>query len=526
MFHNNAHLLGRSGINRLMATTSIILILFLTIAGISASAQGGGGVLVIGTNAPQNLEPALGSNDPEILLNRSIYDYLMDVAADGSIQPNLGSEYTVSDDGLTYTVTLVEGVTFHDGSAFTSSDVVYTFNRLKELESPALSLLNGGDFEVAADGDTTAVFTLPQPNADFLFGLAGRLAFILSEDTATPNVIAEGDAPFVNFNGTGPFVLTEFSPGERAVLTRNENYWKAGQPVLDGVEFVYIEDPLAQIDALRSGAVNFIFKVPVDQLSTLESAEGITVVTKATNLHPVIRLRTAEGFRGTDVSIRRALKLGLDRDELNEVVLDGLGMVGNNDPIGPAYGPFYDDTIEKPQYDPEAACALIQEATGEERISFEFFVVESFNYPDLAQVMQQQWAEACIDVDLQVVSEGIYYSDAPNNWLTAELGLTGWGDRPIPQQYLLEAYVSDGPYNESNWNNAELDALVAEASVTTDIEARAAIYSQIAQIFADEGPIIIPYFAPMVGAVSDNVEGLEMAPFPGLTDLRTASVSQ
>lgn len=522
MFHHHAHVVGRSGIARLMATTSIILLLAFT--AISVTAQGGG-VLIIGTNAPQNLEPALGSNDPEILLNRSIYDYLIDVTADGNLAPNLASEYAVSEDGLTYTLTLVEGVTFHDGSAFTASDVVYTFERLKTLESPALGLLSGGDFTVAADGDTTVVFTLTQPNADFLFGLAGRLAFVLSEDTAEPNIIVEGgDNPYANFNGTGPFVLTEFSPGERAVLTANANYWKAGAVLLDGVEFAYIEDPLAQIDALLSGQVNFIFKVPVPQLANVEGADGVEVIRKATNLHPVIRIRTAAGFKGEDVRIRQALKYGLNRDELNEIVLEGLGVVGNNNPIGPAYGDFYDDSIEEPGNDPEMACALILEATGEERIAFEFYVVDALGYPDLAQVMQQQWADACIDAELLVRPEGVYYGD--NEWLDQELGLTGWGDRPIPQQYLLEAYRTDAPYNESNFSDPELDALIDQASVTADVTERAVIYSEIARIFAERGPIIIPYFAPMIGAVTDNVEGLNMASFPGLTDLRAVSITQ
>lgn len=521
MFHHHAFVVGRSGSARLMATTTVLLLLSLVLV-FTTQAQGGG-VLIVGTNAPQNLEPALGSNDPEILLNRSIYDYLIDVAPDGSLAPNLASDFTVSDDGLTYTLTLVEGVTFHDGAPFSASDVVYTFERLKTLESPALGLLSGGEFTVAAEGDNTVVFTLTQPNADFLFGIAGRWSYILSEDTAEPNVIAEGDAPFVNFNGTGPFVLTSFSPGERAVLARNENYWKDGAVLLDGLEFVYIEDPLAQVDALLSGQVHFIFKIPVPQIPTLEASADVTVINKATNQHPVIRIRTAEGFRGADVRVRQALKFGLDRAELNELAQEGLGTVGNNNPIGPAYGAFY-APVDEPAYDPAQACALILEATGEERIAFDFYVVEAFNYPDLAQVMQQQWAEACIDVELLVRPENIYYGD--NEWLDQELGLTGWGDRPIPQQYLLEAYRSDAPFNESNFSDAELDALIDEASVTADLEARAAIYAQIAAIFAERGPIIIPFFAPTIGASNNAVTGLDMASFPGLTDFRGVSVTQ
>jgi peptide/nickel transport system substrate-binding protein len=520
MYLNLAFLRGRSGAGRLMFTSCILMLIFALSIGSSAQ---GGGTLIVGTNAPINLDPASGSNDPEVMFNSLIYDRLLDIAPDNSIVPNLATEYTISDDGLTYTLTLAEGVTFHDGSPFTSADVVFTFNRLKALQSPALGLLAGGSFEVSAPDDTTVVFTLTEPNADFLYGLAGRLTGIIKNGTELVNMVSEDTNRYSLFNGTGPFILTEYAPDERAIFTRNENYFKDGQPQLDGVTMVFINDPLAQIDALRTGEVNFIFKLPVDQIANLEGEEGITILQKPTNQHPVIRLRSDEGHLGEDVRVRQAFKYATNRDELNDVLLEGLGVVGNNNPIGPAYGNFYDDAIEEPGYDPEQACALILEATGEERLAIDFYVVDSFNYSDLATVIQQQWQEGCIDANILVRPEGVYYADT--EWLEVDLGMTGWGDRPIPHQYLVEAYITGGIYNEAHWSTEALDALIAEAGRTTDQEARAELYSQIAQIFAEEGPIIIPFFAPMVGAVTDNVQGLEMASFPGLTDLRNVTVA-
>ncbi|MFZ2879609.1 MAG: hypothetical protein WA009_08745, partial [Phototrophicaceae bacterium] len=153
----------------------------------------------------------------------------------------------------------------------------------------------------------------------------------------------------------------------------------------------------------------------------------------------------------------------------------------------------------------------------------DFYAVDALGYPDLAVIMQQQWQDACIDVELLVRPEGVYYGD--NEWLDVELGLTGWSSRAIPQQYLVEAYITGAPYNESNFSDAELDALAAQAAATTDPAARATIYKQIAHIFADRGPIIVPYFAPVLGAITNRVQGLDMNPVPGLTDLRGVSVS-
>ncbi|MBI5670354.1 MAG: ABC transporter substrate-binding protein [Chloroflexi bacterium] len=521
----------------------ILAVMVLLLGSLFAAQAQGGGTLRVGMVAPQVLDPALGSNDPEVLLNRAQYDYLVDVLPDKSLAPNLATDWTISDDGLTYTFTLADGVTFTDGAPFTAADVVYTFNRLCALNSPALALLNGGYFAVSAPDDRTAVFTLTTepcfptedpvlmteafPNADFLYGVADRFALIVRDASLAPDAPgSDGDVnstgPFV---GTGPFVLTDYREGERATLTRNENYWKAGQPALDGLELIFINDPITQVDALRSGQVDFIFKISPEQVAVLEGESGITVLQQATNQHPVVRLRVDQG-PGQDERVRRAFKLATDREQLNELVLEGRGIIGNNNPIGPGFGTFYSEDTEEPGYDPAAACALLVEAGYPDGLTMTLQTINVLGYDQLATVLQQQWAEGCINVDIQVNEEGFYYSDDnPNNWLQAELGITGWGDRPVPQGYLTQAYITGGIYNETHWSDPELDELVAQAGITTDQAARADIYHQIADIFAARGPIIVPWFAPIFGAVRDNVQGLTMAPFPGLTDLRTVSVS-
>ena len=139
-------------------------------------------------------------------------------------------------------------------------------------------------------------------------------------------------------------------------------------------------------------------------------------------------------------------------------------------------------------------------------------------------MLQQQWAEGCIDVDIQVETENVYYAD--NGWLEVDLGITGWGTRPVPQEYLNLMFVSDGKWNEAHWSNPELDALVAEAGTTVDHNTRRDLYHQISAIIDDQGPAIIPFFQPVYGAASTAVDGLDMNPFPGLTDFRTVTVNR
>jgi len=498
---------------------SFMLVLVSGIFGVQAQDS----ELRVGLPAVVNLEPALGSNDPEITFNMAIYDYLIDTAADGSLTPNLAQSWSVSEDGLTYTLNLVEGATFHDGSLFTSADVVYTFNRLQEVESPALNLL--GSYTVAADGDNTVIFTLETPNADFAYGLSGNQTFVIKDGTTEPNVLSDGDNPFANFVGTGPFVLTDFVSGESATFTKNENYWWDAEIGVDTLVLVFIDDAQAQLDAIKSGSVDFIYKVEFNRVEELEAA-GLNVHIANGNRHPVIRIRSDEGHLGEDVRVRQAFKLATDRELLNLDLFDGVAIVGNNDPIGPKYGPLYDDSIVQ-DYDPQAACDLLAEAGYPDGLGadepIQFHVVDAFNYGDMGVLLQQQWAEGCINVELLIEPENIYYGD--DGWLEVDLGVTGWGDRPIPQEYLSSAYATDGAYNESHWSDEELDGLIADAGTTADVEARSEIYSQIAQIFAERGPIIVPFFAPIIGATGEGVEGIDLHPFAGRTDLRNATVS-
>lgn len=504
---------------------ALMVIIALLLVGVGVVGAQDGGTLRVGVNAPVVLDPALHTNDPETALNRAIYDYLVEVLPDSTIGANLASDWTISDDGLTYTFNLVDGVTFHDGTPFTSADVVWTFNRLKEVGSPALNLL-GSDYEVSAPDASTVVFTIPAVNADFLYGVAARQALIIPDSEDAPNVIGEGDNPYASFNGTGPFILQNLDPQASATLVANPNYWK-GAPALAGLQFTYIDDPVAQVDALLSGQLDFIFKVPIAQVDRL--GDGVNAIQISTSQHAVIRVRTDAGSLGEDVRVRQALKYATDREQLNDVLLQGRGIIGNNDPIAPVFSAFYDDSIQNQTYDPDMACQLLTDA-GKNPLEATLYAPNAFEYPDLAALLQQQWAATgCINVDIQIREEGYYYDVSnPDNYFDVELGITGWGARPSPQLLLKEAYIESGIatyYNETRFSDAELEALVAQASVTSDTEARRAIYAQVSQIFLDRGPIIIPYFAPLFGATSAGVQGLEMAPFPGLTDFRTVSMS-
>ena len=497
-------------------------------------------VLTVGLRKLTTIDPALGANDPEVLFNRMQYDYLVEILPDGSLEPSLATGWEISDDGLTYTFALRSGVTFEDGSSFDADDVVFTFERLVSEGSSIVGLMGQNEdgsatWSVRAVDELTVEFELEQPNADFLYGVASRFALVLSSESGDVNVIADDDDPYANFNGTGPFILERYAADERAYFVANDDYW-GGAPEIDGVELIFFDDNQSQLDAFRARTLDFIMKVPQDLLATLERVEEATVVNEPTNTHPVLRLRVDEGSIGEDVRLRQAFKFATDRELLNLDALDGAGTVANNDPIGPTYGGLYNPQKNR-GHDPERARELIAEVLadgtgngyvvevdGEARVEVPFYVGDTFEYGLVAEFLQQQWREANIFVELNVVPENVYYAEGDNNWLNAQLGITAWGTRPTPQEYLSVAYTTGAAFNESQWSDEELDRLAAEASRTADIDERSEIYERISGIFYERGPVIIPYFRPVVGAYQDRVEGLDMHPFPGRTDLSGVSL--
>ena len=475
--------------------------------GTAASAEG---TLRVAMEIPVQLDPAFASSDVEIAVLNAVYDYLVDIDADNNIRPRLATQWAVSSDGLTYTFNLAENVTFHDGTPLTAADVVWTFDRLRDasLELPTADLYSNID-TIEATGETEVTFTLKNTNPFFLYDLSDNHALILkagTEDAAT------------NFNGTGPFKVVSYVPEDRLEFAANENYFMAGKPGVSSMEFIFFSDQAAGVDALRGGQVDLLMRMPTPLFLTLQGEPGINTVNIPTNGFDVVRLRS-DREPGSNPLVMQAIKLATDRDAIAETVTQGLGAVGRDSPIGPLYKAYYSEETPIAARDPEAAKALLAEAGYPDGLQLDLHVPDSGDRPDLAVILKEQWAPAGIDVNVLVEPESVYYGE--NGWLDVDLGITGWGSRPIPQFYLDVMLISDAKWNESHYSDAEFDQLAAVAGTTLNEAERVQAYKDIQRIMIERGPILIPYFFAQLGAISDQFEGFEMKAFAGRTDLST-----
>ncbi len=505
---------------------NLMLIAFLAVFALvgfpanSAHAQSGPtGTLRVGWTPPINLDPALYTDAPDASIGRAVYDYLYTVDQHAQLVPSLVKSSTVSDDGLTYTLTLQSGVKFHDGSALTADDVKFTIQRLQDpkLGSPAKSLFAGVTAVDVVDPQTIK-FTLKAPSASFLANLADFHVAILKNGTTDPTK---------DFNGSGPFITSadQIDTTSGATFTANPNYWKTGEPKVAKLQFVFNQDVSALVQALKGGQLDFVARIPVELFPDLQKDSSLTAIDIPTNLFPNIRLR-ADRKPGSDPNVRKAFRLALDRQALNQAVYSGLAAPGYDFPIGPLYKTLYSVPANFPARDVAQAKQLLATAGYPNGLTIDLYAPHAeFNSDELAQAVQQQLKDAGITVNIHIVESGVYYGNDPNNWLDADFAITGWATRPDPQTYFTLMYRSDGIWNEAHWSDPAVDKLIDQAGQETDVTKRAALMSQLQAIFVDHGPSFIPFFRPLLAAQSAKVTGIEVEPDPGLTSFADATIA-
>ena len=410
---------------------------------------------------------------------------------------------------MTYTLQLREDATWHDGSPVTADDVLWTLNWQIEAEGTVASLLSSAD-SIEAVGEHAIAINLSVPNPDFLYNLTDNKLVMLK--AGAENIGTE-------FNGSGPFVLEEMIPGDRTILSANANYW-GGAPTIDRLEFIYFDDQQAGIAALQGGSVDGIARL--DNASFLGFSGDVNFNTTdiPTSGHHLARIR-ADRAPGNDERVRQAFKLATDRDAIWERIQLGFGAVGKDSPIGPAFGQYFLADAEVPARDPAAAAALLADAGYPDGLDMTLHLPNSGNFPDLAQIFAAQWEEAGIRVEVQLEDENTYWNEL---WMDVDLGITGWGPRPVPQLYLDFAYHSEGVWNESHYSNARVDELIEIGRSSLDQAERTAAYKEIQQILLDSGPIIVPYFFAAFMVLGGNVSGVDMHPFAGRTNFNSAVI--
>lgn len=469
------------------------------------AAQSNGGTLKISHSTRiATLNPLSLSGPAEYPVIDMAYSGLTRIGPDSQPMPDLAKSWEGSPDATEFTFHLREGVTFHDGTPATSSDVVATYEAIlnPDIPSSALSVLNMIDSVEAVD-DLTVKFTLSSPFADFPTSTAHANARIISEEALS------GDLTKLDtvVNGTGPFKMESYDSARVTRLVRNDNYFSEGKPYLDAVEMHLFPDLAAETTNFLSGDIDVMLLVQQADYARISSTSGINALRVPSGRYVNVVMRFDQP-PFDNLKVREALAYAIDRQLLVDLVLEGLGRPGHDNILSPEFK-FRIDTPKK-NYDPAKAKALLAEAGYPDGISLDLV---ASNRPAIrAQVaiaIKQMALPAGFDIKVETMPHDTYIA---NVWKKGNFYMAYWGMQPTEDATFNLLLTSNASYEDTGWKNAKFDELVNAGRSTTIEAERAAAYSEAQELMLKELPYIIPFYEDVLTASKDHVKGYSINP--------------
>lgn len=470
-------------------------------SGAALAAAGDECVKVLGyewSGEKQSMDPADMHSGDDAYHTFAVYNRLVDVDDNFTVLPELATEWSVSDDGLTWTFKLREGVKFHSGKDFTSADVVYSFKRLLDpaLGSGALAVLEFLDPNgIAAPDPYTVTFTTPKPVVELPVLITNKFTNIVPDG-------ATHDALRLKADGTGPFMQEQFEPNAPVrILRKNPTYWNAGQPKSECLKITVAQEPVAAVSAIKAGQVDLVLNVDPSVIPALKDDPSVQLLeTGASNSMTISMWVDTPPF--DDMKVRQALKTVVDRQAMIDTVLLGYGEAGADNPVPLGNPASY--VAEAPKADIEKAKALLAEAGHADGLSFDLYTAEGVpGMVRMAQVYAEMAKPAGINVNVIVTPAESFWDEV---WLQKSIVTSAWSMRP-PGEGLAVAYTQSAKWKETHWERPDYDALLLKANTTVDTAERTKLYQQAGQLLADEGGLILPMFVHQVLAVRQGCSG-------------------
>lgn len=470
-----------------------------------------GGVVTLARNLDSgNLDPVMTADNCDIWVLNMMVEGLVTSSDDGQeIIPAVADSWTVSENELTYTFHLRDGIKFSNGDDVTIDDCIYSLTRAKDADGPWLGMLDMID-TMEDGGDNNLVITLKESSPMFLSTLAMFSSGIM-EKSYCEEVGEEGIAECPV--GTGPFILSEWDKGEKMVFTANPYYWEEGCPKVDEVDIVVVADDTTRIMQLESGQIDMASDIPYSRIDELKAAGNLTVnLFDSTDVKFVIINCQNEYLK--DKKVRQALELATDKDAINAAVYFGYGELAPTF-LSPA-APHHNKNLTPVAHDAEAAKALLAESGYPDGFDLSIEVGSGDSaFLQIATILQEEWAEIGVNLDIQQIDtataranwkEGNY--DVYISYMTSDMtdtselaGLWTIAD----QTNCWRTYWDDE-------DQAKAEELCIKANSEMDEDARMADYGEMQEVVADATPLIPLVYTPYTFVTTDKVTGYAQTP--------------
>ncbi|MCL4251445.1 MAG: ABC transporter substrate-binding protein [Anaerolineae bacterium] len=500
----------------------LLLIMIITVLVTGVVAAQDETVLVIGhAESTDSLDPARGYTQTKDIIDHVTYENLVTFPqADASeILPMLATDWTISEDGLTYTFNLRGDAVFSDGSPVTADDVAFSVNRLKYVQGSP-SFLAADIASVTADDADTVSFTLTQINPAFLANLANTAFGVVNADVVRENGgsdaedAATADTAEAYLNGTsagsGPYLLESWEPQVETVLVRNPNFY-GDAPYFDRIIITNIPEAATQKVALESGEIDLALDLTSDQIAPLEGNPAISIYRGPGNIVHFLLMNEDPDIGGpvSDPLVQRAIRLALDYEGYQ--ALWGGVQPGSITFVGNAYAFTPEQGVKRNLDEARALLAQAGYADGFDiTLEYPIFTFQGVNMETNAQKIQADLAEVGINVTLSPAELQV----ALENYRTGAEGFGYWFWGPdILDAIDMLAFLPGGKVADERalWTpdraDAALNDLVARARVATDPAEREEVFTALQASMQENSPFA-PFIQPDVQtAFRSDIEG-------------------
>ena len=478
---------------------------------------------------PDTIDPALNTAIDGGVLIVHAFEGLYALDQDGVPQPAQAESYTLSEDGLTYTFTLREGLKWSDGTPLTAQDFVYSWSRAVDPQTAAdysyiFECVDGyadGKLNVSAPDDRTLVVKLVAPTTYFLELTAFPAYMPVQQATVEANGEQWALSP-ETYIGNGPYKISEWQRGSHITMVQNENYWNVEALGPQSIRFNLVEDDVAQLSAYQTGDVLFIEAVPNDEIDALKDSSDYYVMDQIGTYYISFNVQRAPL---DNPKVRQALTLALDRDwicvnigKTGQIPAGGFVpyALSDADPsqsFREVGGNYYDPSFEAFEDNLAQAKEILAEAgypNGEGLPAIEYVYNEGTANQQIGEVLQNMWGELGVKVELFSQEWATFlntrksgdYSVARNAWL---------GDYNDPISF-LDIWITGGGNNDAQWSNPQYDQLITEIKSTGDQAARMEKMHQAEDILFEEWVLAPIYFYTDMYLQSPAVENIWASP--------------
>jgi peptide/nickel transport system substrate-binding protein len=478
---------------------------------ISQNARNGGTLTMGSLVEPPGLDPFHQGADARIRVTVLVYQGLFYEATNGEAMPLLAESHEVSPDKLVYTIKLRQGVKFHTGQPMTAKDVAYSYNYIRD---PKNGSPGAGDFgtikSIDVVDDHTVKITLSEPNSSLLMTLGNKYGAVIPAGYFdAPDSKTKLNQTSV---GTGPFKLTEFKPNSNLTLAKNADYWEKGAPYVDKINFVFVPNSASMLVGLTNKRIDLANLTRPQDVKQVERVPDLKIERWPSLNQKAIDLGS-ENPALSDVRVRQAIALSVDKGQIMQAAIGGLGQT-----IGTMVAAMQEkwavpvSDLPYQKRDVARAKQLLTEAGHSNGLDLNLTTIIGYDWMDPAAVtLREQLAEAGIKVNIQRIELGVWIK----NFQSKQMGFTfnDWANQPDPNLLFYRHFrMAPEGADFRNWKNEKASKLLDEGQAESDPAKRKEIYAQFQKELAETVPTIMLFSADHITVRNSKVQNYVQHP--------------